>query len=302
MPLRQAASCDAADGPPMDSDVLEAAPPQEVNHSVPIASEGRWSWGALRTSEAAVIEQEHAATLTQVEVQPMGLISHRLIVGGVGVAPDDHRSQATVWLAADQLLEGHVLFRGAGRALGAFLVGQTVGRTLTSPTRDEHGVDFSATGCPDPIVVARVSHQQLRPQLVQGADRRHSHEAAGGHAEAVLLLLQAIQDFEELCDPVQTCKCICLGLVCQGRAGDREAHGHRHKPLGHPRKPVCERDQGFYLSSPLAYLRLPQPSLHALYEQAQPGLLFREADLVSLLHPEVPSQSLDDHTTEHGTL
>mmetsp|Transcript_100536 Transcript_100536/g.284862 ORF Transcript_100536/g.284862 Transcript_100536/m.284862 type:complete len:250 (-) Transcript_100536:1032-1781(-) len=99
----QAARGDAADGPAVHADLREAAPPEELDDSVAVRGEGVGRGMALRATEAAVVEEEDVAALRQVEVEPVGLVGHGLVVRRVRVAPDNHRVRVVDLLQRDLL-------------------------------------------------------------------------------------------------------------------------------------------------------------------------------------------------------
>mmetsp|Transcript_97163 Transcript_97163/g.279177 ORF Transcript_97163/g.279177 Transcript_97163/m.279177 type:complete len:268 (-) Transcript_97163:794-1597(-) len=233
----QAASGDAPNGPTVHPDVLEAAPPQEVHNGIPVCGQGEGRWAALRSSEATVVKQEDIATLAQIEVQPMGFVGHGLVVGGVGVAPHDHRPSSPILATRGRILQRNVLLRRAVRGLRRL----SPARGLPRAAGQEHRVDFPATRRPDPVVVPGIADQQLGAELVERADRRHLNKSSCVRPTALLLLLQVLEYMQHLLHPLQANISVSLGLAGQWCAGDRVAHGDRRESLRHPGEPIGQR-------------------------------------------------------------
>mmetsp|Transcript_22089 Transcript_22089/g.66375 ORF Transcript_22089/g.66375 Transcript_22089/m.66375 type:complete len:233 (+) Transcript_22089:1542-2240(+) len=232
MRLGEAAGSNAADGPPVHSYLPEAPPLEEFHDRIPISGHRRCRGVPLGAAKPTVVKQEDAAALRQVEVQPVGLVGHGLVVPCVWVAPDDHGAARCITRLIDEFLEGNILLAVGTRQ--RVVLGRHLSGSPTAPeclARDEHPIDHAAVGGPNPAVGPGVAHQQLGPHLVQGTHRGHAHEAPRAGAAAILLAVKAVEEHRQLLQALDAGARPGLRLHNERGIRDRVVQRHRYQAL-----------------------------------------------------------------------
>eukprot|EP00448_Togula_jolla_P016749 CAMPEP_0170573250 /NCGR_PEP_ID=MMETSP0224-20130122/2665_1 /TAXON_ID=285029 /ORGANISM="Togula jolla, Strain CCCM 725" /LENGTH=139 /DNA_ID=CAMNT_0010895825 /DNA_START=444 /DNA_END=860 /DNA_ORIENTATION=- len=138
----------------MDADLREAPFLKKLDDGVTICCNCPGRRSALRTAKAAVVKEEHTAAVGKVEVKPMRLVGHCLIVRGVGVAPHDHVTRR-MRLQCAMASFANVRQRDVvpGRRQDTVLLWKQVGAIV----RNKHAVDLAASRDLHPAMAARVA-------------------------------------------------------------------------------------------------------------------------------------------------